>query len=96
MTRTTPSQDRDLFLAALVDDAADGQRVLWVGDAASRGPLELAERAELLVLLDTGDGSFELPDDATFEISSKSKNDTRRGQSPTRHRDASLTPPTGY
>jgi len=53
MTRTNASPDRDLFLAALVDDAADGQRVLWVGDARSRGPVALADRAERVVVLDT-------------------------------------------
>lgn len=68
MTRTNASPDRDLFLAALVDDAADGQRVLWVGDASSRGPIALADRAERVVVLDTrseaehDDDDEDLPD----------------------------------
>ena len=57
MTRTNASPDRDLFLAALVDDAADGQRVLWVGDARSRGPAALAERAESVVTWLVGRGA---------------------------------------
>jgi hypothetical protein len=69
MTRTNASPDRDLFLAALVDDAADGQRVLWVGDARSRGPAALAERAERVVVLDTRE-------DAIFDDSDEG-DDTR-------------------
>lgn len=64
MTRTKASLDRDLFLAAMVDDAADGHRVLWVGDARSQGPAALAERAERVVVLDTGDGDYDDSDDA--------------------------------
>ncbi|MCB9659062.1 MAG: hypothetical protein H6726_15530 [Sandaracinaceae bacterium] len=58
MTRMNASPDRDLFLAAMVDDAADGQRVLWVGDAHSAGPWTVATRAERVVVLDTGDGEY--------------------------------------
>ena len=42
----------------MVNDAADGQRVLWVGDAHSSGPWVLAERADRVVVLDTGDGDY--------------------------------------
>lgn len=67
MTRTNASPDRDLFLAALVDDAADGQRVLWVGDASSRGPIALADRAERVVVLDTRPEAEHDADDEDLE-----------------------------